>query len=91
MPYLRAAAVAVVTALVLFAAASVSATTLAGVDVSRWDGRQSPTTLRALIALGRPIYSGGPRGDEVALTFDDGPEAVDRDGPTDPPPGARPR
>ncbi len=29
--------------------------------------------IRRLIALGRPIYCAGPHGDEVALTFDDGP------------------
>jgi peptidoglycan/xylan/chitin deacetylase (PgdA/CDA1 family) len=29
--------------------------------------------VRSLVSLGRPIYCGGPRGDEVALTFDDGP------------------
>jgi peptidoglycan/xylan/chitin deacetylase (PgdA/CDA1 family) len=29
--------------------------------------------VRALIALGRPIYCAPPRGNEVALTFDDGP------------------
>jgi peptidoglycan-N-acetylglucosamine deacetylase len=29
--------------------------------------------VRALIALGKPIYCGGRRGNEVALTFDDGP------------------
>ncbi len=29
--------------------------------------------VRRLIALGKPIYCAAPRGDEVALTFDDGP------------------
>jgi peptidoglycan/xylan/chitin deacetylase (PgdA/CDA1 family) len=29
--------------------------------------------IRRLIALGKPIYCAGARGDEVALTFDDGP------------------
>jgi peptidoglycan-N-acetylglucosamine deacetylase len=29
--------------------------------------------VRSLIALGKPIYCAGRRGDEVALTFDDGP------------------
>lgn len=29
--------------------------------------------MRSLIALGKPIYCAGRRGDEVALTFDDGP------------------
>jgi peptidoglycan/xylan/chitin deacetylase (PgdA/CDA1 family) len=35
------------------------------------DGESSE--IRRLIALARPIYCTGPRGDEVALTFDDGP------------------
>jgi peptidoglycan/xylan/chitin deacetylase (PgdA/CDA1 family) len=30
-------------------------------------------TIRRLVALGLPIYCGGSRGNEVALTFDDGP------------------
>ena len=29
--------------------------------------------IRKLVALGLPVYCGGPHGDEVALTFDDGP------------------
>jgi peptidoglycan/xylan/chitin deacetylase (PgdA/CDA1 family) len=29
--------------------------------------------VRKLVAQGKPIYCAGPRGDEVALTFDDGP------------------
>jgi peptidoglycan-N-acetylglucosamine deacetylase len=29
--------------------------------------------VRSLVSLGRPIYCGGSRGSEVALTFDDGP------------------
>lgn len=29
--------------------------------------------IRTLVALGKPIYCGGRHGDEVALTFDDGP------------------
>lgn len=29
--------------------------------------------IRRLIRLGLPVYCGGPRGDEVAFTFDDGP------------------
>lgn len=29
--------------------------------------------VRRLVALGKPIYCAGPRGNEVALTFDDGP------------------
>jgi peptidoglycan/xylan/chitin deacetylase (PgdA/CDA1 family) len=35
-------------------------------------GRQNPE-LRRLIRLGLPIYCAGPRGREVAFTFDDGP------------------
>jgi peptidoglycan-N-acetylglucosamine deacetylase len=34
--------------------------------------------LRSLIALGLPIYCAGPRGNEVALTFDDGPGVYTR-------------
>lgn len=34
---------------------------------------QETPRLRRLAALGKPIYCAGPRGDEVALTFDDGP------------------
>ncbi len=33
----------------------------------------SSREIRALIALGKPVYCGGRRGNEVALTFDDGP------------------
>jgi peptidoglycan/xylan/chitin deacetylase (PgdA/CDA1 family) len=36
------------------------------------ESAESPQ-VRRLIALGKPIYCAGPRGDEVALTFDDGP------------------
>jgi peptidoglycan/xylan/chitin deacetylase (PgdA/CDA1 family) len=32
-----------------------------------------PDQVRALVALGKPIYCGARRGKEVALTFDDGP------------------
>jgi peptidoglycan/xylan/chitin deacetylase (PgdA/CDA1 family) len=32
-----------------------------------------PSQVRALVALGKPIYCAARRGDEVALTFDDGP------------------
>jgi peptidoglycan/xylan/chitin deacetylase (PgdA/CDA1 family) len=34
--------------------------------------------IRKLIALGKPIYCAGPRGDAVALTFDDGPGVYTR-------------
>jgi peptidoglycan/xylan/chitin deacetylase (PgdA/CDA1 family) len=40
-------------------------------DSATRDG-ESPE-IRRLIALGKPIYCAGTRGDEVALTFDDGP------------------
>jgi peptidoglycan-N-acetylglucosamine deacetylase len=36
------------------------------------EATESPQ-VRSLIALGKPIYCAGRRGDEVALTFDDGP------------------
>jgi peptidoglycan/xylan/chitin deacetylase (PgdA/CDA1 family) len=36
-------------------------------------GSQESSAVRSLVALGRPIYCGGRHGDEVALTFDDGP------------------
>lgn len=35
--------------------------------------RAQLATIHRLIALGRPIYCGGARGHDVALTFDDGP------------------
>ena len=37
------------------------------------DGSRESAEVRRLIALGKPIYCAGHRGDEVALTFDDGP------------------
>ncbi len=36
-------------------------------------GSGEPAEVHRLIALGKPIYCAAPRGDEVALTFDDGP------------------
>jgi peptidoglycan/xylan/chitin deacetylase (PgdA/CDA1 family) len=36
-------------------------------------GSTESRRVRRLIALGRPIYCAGPRGNAVALTFDDGP------------------
>jgi peptidoglycan/xylan/chitin deacetylase (PgdA/CDA1 family) len=36
-------------------------------------GTPESSTVRSLIALGRPIYCAARRGNEVALTFDDGP------------------
>jgi peptidoglycan/xylan/chitin deacetylase (PgdA/CDA1 family) len=52
----------------------------AGTDVAAAQGSAVATggtpessAVRSLIALGRPIYCAAPRGNEVALTFDDGP------------------
>jgi peptidoglycan/xylan/chitin deacetylase (PgdA/CDA1 family) len=36
-------------------------------------GTPESSAVRSLIALGRPIYCAAPHGNEVALTFDDGP------------------
>jgi len=36
-------------------------------------GSSESSEVRRLIAVGKPIYCAGSRGDEVALTFDDGP------------------
>src|SRR6202030_2689212 len=36
-------------------------------------GYPESSVVRSLVALGRPVYCAGPHGDEVALTFDDGP------------------
>jgi peptidoglycan-N-acetylglucosamine deacetylase len=36
-------------------------------------GAGEPAEVRRLIALGKPIYCAAPHGNEVALTFDDGP------------------
>jgi peptidoglycan-N-acetylglucosamine deacetylase len=44
----------------------------AGTSANATRDAESPE-IRRLIALGRPIYCAGSRGDEVALTFDDGP------------------
>jgi peptidoglycan/xylan/chitin deacetylase (PgdA/CDA1 family) len=43
-----------------------------GTSASATRDGESPE-IRRLIALGKPIYCAGSRGDEVALTFDDGP------------------
>jgi peptidoglycan/xylan/chitin deacetylase (PgdA/CDA1 family) len=40
--------------------------------------RREAAELRSLIALGKPIYCAAPRGNEVALTFDDGPGVYTR-------------
>lgn len=52
-----------------------SATRLAGrsAGASATSDAAESSQVRALIALGLPIYCAGPRGNEVALTFDDGP------------------
>jgi peptidoglycan/xylan/chitin deacetylase (PgdA/CDA1 family) len=63
------------------APAGVAHTEGAGTDVPVAQGSARATTgatpessaVRSLIALGRPIYCAAPHGDEVALTFDDGP------------------
>jgi peptidoglycan/xylan/chitin deacetylase (PgdA/CDA1 family) len=51
-------------------------------DLAASDSALEPTgsspEIRRLIALGKPIYCGGPRGDAVALTFDDGPGVYTR-------------
>ena len=41
------------------------------------ESSESPE-VRKLIGLGRPIYCAGPKGNEVALTFDDGPGTYTR-------------
>ncbi|MGN6372794.1 MAG: polysaccharide deacetylase family protein [Solirubrobacteraceae bacterium] len=41
-------------------------------SASATEAAESPE-VRRLIALGKPVYCAGPHGDEVALTFDDGP------------------
>jgi peptidoglycan/xylan/chitin deacetylase (PgdA/CDA1 family) len=61
--------------------AGVAHTEGAGTDVSAAQGSAPAATggtpessaVRSLIALGKPIYCAAPHGDEVALTFDDGP------------------
>ncbi len=45
---------------------------LTGAAAAQARGRES-AELERLIALGKPIYCAAPRGNEVALTFDDGP------------------
>lgn len=41
-------------------------------STSTTEATESPE-VRRLIVLGKPVYCAGPRGNEVALTFDDGP------------------
>jgi len=50
-----------------------SAKRTSGNSAHRRSGSIESRRVRKLISLGRPIYCGGPRGNEVALTFDDGP------------------
>jgi peptidoglycan/xylan/chitin deacetylase (PgdA/CDA1 family) len=61
------------------ASAAIAHTQGAGTDVPSAQasppgtGTPESSQVRNLIALGRPIYCAAPRGNEVALTFDDGP------------------
>jgi peptidoglycan-N-acetylglucosamine deacetylase len=55
------------------AARAGSAKRLAGRSASTSSDAGESDQVRALIALGLPIYCAGARGNEVALTFDDGP------------------
>src|ERR1700730_5743656 len=41
-------------------------------------GSAESSEVRRLISMGRPVYCGAPRGNEVALTFDDGPGTYTR-------------
>ena len=41
--------------------------------LGRQAGSEESSEVRQLVALGKPIYCAGSRGNEVALTFDDGP------------------
>jgi peptidoglycan/xylan/chitin deacetylase (PgdA/CDA1 family) len=45
----------------------------AGAEQPGYEEAAESPEVRHLIALGRPIYCAAPHGDEVALTFDDGP------------------
>jgi peptidoglycan/xylan/chitin deacetylase (PgdA/CDA1 family) len=58
------------------------AASTAGARASAASGAPAPSgssaALRKLIAYGKPIYCGAPRGNEVALTFDDGPGVYTR-------------
>jgi peptidoglycan/xylan/chitin deacetylase (PgdA/CDA1 family) len=59
--------------------AAVTRTDVTGTDVpgapgtARLAGAPESSEVRRLIALGKPIYCGAPHGNEVGLTFDDGP------------------
>jgi peptidoglycan/xylan/chitin deacetylase (PgdA/CDA1 family) len=61
-------------------AAAVAHTEGAGTDIpatrpgaAPGSGAAETSAVRSLIAIGKPIYCAAPRGNEVALTFDDGP------------------
>jgi peptidoglycan-N-acetylglucosamine deacetylase len=57
-------------------AASAPATRGRAHPVAKRTAREAePRLVRRLVAEGKPIYCAGPRGHEVALTFDDGPGA----------------
>jgi peptidoglycan-N-acetylglucosamine deacetylase len=60
--------------------ASQIATTIPNTDTPtpKTDESEETPEIRRLIALGKPIYCAGHRGDEVALTFDDGPGTYTR-------------
>jgi peptidoglycan/xylan/chitin deacetylase (PgdA/CDA1 family) len=47
-------------------------------DALATDESEESPEVRKLVALGKPIYCAGPRGNEVALTFDDGPGTYTR-------------
>ncbi len=54
-------------------ATSPTATAAATRTHARRNGYPETSAVRSLIAFGRPIYCAAPHGNEVALTFDDGP------------------
>ncbi|MGC2374022.1 MAG: polysaccharide deacetylase family protein [Solirubrobacteraceae bacterium] len=60
--------------------ASQIATTIPNTDTPtpKTDESEETPEIRRLIALGKPIYCAGRRGNEVALTFDDGPGTYTR-------------
>jgi peptidoglycan/xylan/chitin deacetylase (PgdA/CDA1 family) len=47
-------------------------------QIDRANEAEESPQVRHLIAQGKPIYCGGPKGDEIALTFDDGPGTYTR-------------
>ncbi|HEY8303106.1 MAG TPA: polysaccharide deacetylase family protein [Solirubrobacteraceae bacterium] len=52
--------------------------TASAATASPTDEWSESAQVRRLIALGKPIYCAAPKGDEVALTFDDGPGTYTR-------------